>query len=284
VFVRINRDGFRGPEIDRARTSPRVVTIGDSCTFGMAEPSSYPRMMESTLRDRSVSAEVVNAGVEGYTAADVLIELDRIKALHPDVTTIYLGWNGFFNEEQVFGFPALASVRLVRGAWRGALTLARGSQTAALDAYTKPKHPDRQARELTALSGFVPLFVPDIRRIVKALKQSGSRVVLLTLPGLYELDEQPTEHMLRIGHLPTYTDNPFVLAELSARLNMLLRQMAADESVDLIDLDTWSRAALKPRDAYFFDSVHLTDQGQAMLGRYLADRIQPMLPAHARLD
>ncbi len=284
VFVRINRDGFRGPEIDRAHAAPRLVTIGDSCTFGMAESSSYPRMLETSLHDRGVSAEVVNAGVEGYTSADVLIELDRIKALHPDVTTIYLGWNGFFNEEQVFGFPALASVRLVRGAWRGALTLARGSQTAALDAYTKPKHPDRQAPELTALSGFVPLFVPDIRRIVKALTQSGSRVVLLTLPGLYELDEPPTEHMLRIGHLPTYTDNPFVLAALSARLNELLRQIAADESVDVIDIEAWSRSTLKPREQYFFDSVHLTDEGQAMLGRFLADRIQPMMPAHPRLD
>ena len=279
IFVRINQDGFRGPEIDRAHAVPRLVTIGDSCTFGMAESSSYPRMLETTLRQRAIAAEVVNVGVEGYTPADALIELERIKALRPDVVTVYLGWNGFFNEEQVFGHPALASWRLIRSAARGVKTLVRGAQSAALDAYAKPKHPDPDARELNDLAGFVPLFVPQIQQIVRSLKHGGSRVVLLTLPGLYELDEPPTPYMLQIGHLPTYTDNPYVLARLNVRLNELLRQMAADEAADLIDVDAWSRNALKPREHYFFDSVHLTDEGQAMLGRYLADRMQPLLPA-----
>ena len=103
--MRINRDGFRGPDIDYTHAAPRIVTIGDSCTFGMTESSSYPRVLEQRLRERAIAVEVVNAGVEGYTSGDVLIELDRLKALRPQVTTIYLGWNGFFNEEQVFGHP-----------------------------------------------------------------------------------------------------------------------------------------------------------------------------------
>jgi hypothetical protein len=102
------------------------------------------------------------------------------------------------------------------------------------------------------------------------MRVSGSRVVLFARPGLYEVDREPTENMLKMGHLPTYTDNPYVLAALSARLNELLRQLARTESVDLIDLEAWSRTVLNPRERYFFDSVHLTDEGQAMLGRYLA--------------
>jgi lysophospholipase L1-like esterase len=281
VFLRINHGGFRGPEIDPAHAVPRIVTIGDSCTFGMGESASYPRTLEATLHGRGIAVEVVNAGVEGYTPADVLLELDRIEALKPDVTTIYLGWNGFFNEEQVFGHPALASWRLIRGASARLATRVRGSQAAALAAYTKPKHPDRDAREIAGLREFVPVFFSEVRQIVRALRSSGSRVILLTLPGLYELDEAPTEHMLQIGHLPTYTDNPYVLAALNARFNDLLRQIAVEESAQLIDVEGWSRSAFDPRDRYFFDSVHFTDEGQAMLGRFLADQIQAMLAARA---
>jgi hypothetical protein len=158
IFLRINRDGFRGPEIDPGHAAPRIVTVGDSCTFGMGESASYPRTLEETLHARGIPVEVVNAGVEGYTPADVLLELDRIEALRPDVTTIYLGWNGFFNEEQVFGHPPLASWRLIRGASGRIATHVRGSQAAALDAYTKPKRPDRDARELARLKAFVPVF------------------------------------------------------------------------------------------------------------------------------
>jgi len=279
IFVRIDRDGFRGPEIDPAHAAPRIVTIGDSCTFGMVESSSYPRMLETTLRSRGISVEVVNAGVEGYTSRDVLLEIDRLKALRPQLTTIYLGWNGFYNQEQVFGDPTFATWRLIRGVARGLTAHSRSAQEEALAAYSKPKHPDRRAREVERLDGFVPAFFPEIRQIVREMRSSGSRVVLFTLPGLYELDREPTERMLAIGHLPTYTDNPYVLAKLGARLNELLRQLAHDESADLIDLDEWSHATLNPRERYFFDSVHLIDEGQAMLGRYLADRLSGMLPA-----
>jgi lysophospholipase L1-like esterase len=278
IFLRINREGFRGPEVDRTHAAPRIVTVGDSCTFGMGESSSYPRMLEMTLRERGIAVEIVNAGVEGYTPADALLELDRIEALHPDVATIYLGWNAIFDEEQVFGHPVLASWRLIRGASaRLSRSLQGDSRAAALDAYTRPKHPDRDARELAGLREFVPMFLPDIRQIVRALHSSGSRVVLLTLPGLYELDKTPTDYMLKIGHLPIYTDNPYELAALSARLNALLRQLASEESVQLIDVESWSRTAFRPRERYFFDSVHFTDEGQAMLGRFLADQIQPIL-------
>jgi lysophospholipase L1-like esterase len=279
VRIRIDRDGFRGPEIDASHAAPRIVTIGDSCTFGMAESSSYPRMLEASLRQQGIITEVVNAGVEGYTSADVVIELGRLKALQPEVATIYLGWNGFFNEEQVFGHPALATWRLIRGAARGLRTRFESPKARALEAYTKPKHADAQARGLTRLDGFVPEFLPEIRHIVREMQSSGSRVVLLTLPGLYEVDRQPTEYMLKIGHLPTYTDNPYVLAKLTSRLNELLRQMAREESADVIDLELWSRTALNPRERYFFDSVHLTDEGQEMLGRYLASQFPKFLAA-----
>ena len=42
IFIRINQRGFRGPEIDDAHSKPRILTIGDSCTFGTVEAHTYP--------------------------------------------------------------------------------------------------------------------------------------------------------------------------------------------------------------------------------------------------
>ena len=64
-FIRINKDGFRGPEIDRAHSRLRILTIGDSVTFGTIESHGYPRLLEDELRNRGLDAEVINAGVEG---------------------------------------------------------------------------------------------------------------------------------------------------------------------------------------------------------------------------
>ena len=45
----------------------------------------------------------------------------------------------------------------------------------------------------------------------------------------------------------------------------------------LIDLERWSFDALRPRSQWFFDSVHLTEEGQAKLGRFVAAELAPIL-------
>jgi hypothetical protein len=208
------------------------------------------------------------------------MELGRLKALRPEVTTVYLGWNGFFNEEQVFGFPTFATVRLIRGVRASVDHAGSKSSGGGVGGVHKAQAP-RSIRSRSDQPRWLRagLFSRDSADRSRNAFDRQSRI-LFTLPGLYEVDRPPTENMLRTGHLPTYTDNPYVLAKLSARLNELLRQLAADESIDLIDLELWGRTALNPRERYFFDSVHLTDEGQAMLGRYIADRFPKILASH----
>jgi lysophospholipase L1-like esterase len=273
-YIRINSDGFRGPPLDRSHAARRIVTIGDSCTFGMSEAQSYPRVLERVLREKGKAVEVVNAGVEGYSPRDVLLELDRLKALRPDVATVYLGWNALFDEDQVFGRPRLASWRLVRAVAHriptAFSTFFHTQQEIAMAAYSRQKRPDRNARAVAGLDRTAPALLNELRQIVRALAGGGDRVVLFTLPGLYELDRSVTDRMLQIGHLPTFTDNPYVLAKLTAVYNEQLKSLARAEGAGLVDLDAWSRQALEPRERYFADSVHLTDAGQELLGIYLA--------------
>ncbi len=64
----------------------------------MSERFPYARAMERELRRDGVDVEVVNAGVEGYSPVDVVARLDELRALRPDVTTVYIGWNALYRE------------------------------------------------------------------------------------------------------------------------------------------------------------------------------------------
>jgi lysophospholipase L1-like esterase len=85
--------------------------------------------------------------------------------------------------------------------------------------------------------------------------------------------------MLEVGHLPTFTDNPFVLARMVERYNAALRELAARRGLTLVDLDQWSRRELVPPEDYFVDSVHLDERSQERAGVVLADGLEPLLRA-----
>lgn len=281
VILQINKDGFKGPEIDKTHSRLRILTIGDSCTFGTIEKFTYPRTLERELRRLGKKVEVVNGGVKGYSPRNVLFRIEEFKALKPEIITIYIGWNALYRERQAVDSAKLEkyfySIRLFEMAYDQFYSAVVGRQKAALAAYKKAKHPDKRAYELRKLEAFVPSFMPEVEQIVREMQSVGSSVVIVTLPGLYVMHENPTERALKVGHLPAFTDNPFVLAKMSEQYNIALRKLAEQRGLGVIDLEEWSEAALKPRDAYFFDSVHLYDEGQEMIGRYMARELMPFL-------
>lgn len=283
--IAIDAEGFRGPEVDPGHRRFRILAIGDSCTFGTAlgEEYPYPRVVERALGRAGREVEVINAGVEGYGPKNVLLRIEELKRLKPEVTTIYLGWNALFEEtffETAHGARKYStSLRLLHDAWARATSPGGDARRQALAAYEKPKHPDRHAPEVAALEHYVPFFMPDLVRIVDAMAGAGSRVVLVTLPGLYTSTEAPDADALAKGHLPQFTDNPYVLARMAERYNVCLRELAAARHLEVIDLEAWSRTALAPRSAHFFDSVHLDEPGQGMIGEKIAAALLGSVPA-----
>lgn len=86
--VQINALGLRGPEI--ARTPPpgrtRILALGDSMTFGfyLEEGETWPARLEALLKSDGRDAEVVNAGVGGWTISSETLFLEqRALALAP---------------------------------------------------------------------------------------------------------------------------------------------------------------------------------------------------------
>lgn len=63
--------------------------------------------------------------------------------------------------------------------------------------------------------------------------------------------EMVSPKALNVGHLPYFTENPFVLAKLTERLNVALRGLAERRGFGLIDFEAWSIQALQPRDIFF---------------------------------
>jgi lysophospholipase L1-like esterase len=276
----VNRAGYKGPELDATRARPRILAIGDSCTFGsMLDAASYPRVLERKLAERGAPAEVVNAGLGGYYPANALARIEEFRGLAPELTLVYIGWNALWGERtsSLAGWQKLHVLRLPVLFWRMLREGGRSRREQALENLQRPKHPDPSAPELAGLEGWEPSFLGEVRTIVVRMREAGSRVYLVTLPGLFDSRTPPTAEALRIGHLPAPMENPYVLSAMTDRYNEALARIAREEGATLVDLASWGREALAPRHEHFIDSVHLTPGGQEKLGAHLAEVIAPHL-------
>jgi lysophospholipase L1-like esterase len=91
VDVKINSQGFRGPEPSSSLSARRVIVLGDSIAFGSFMPwedtfsSQLQNRMDATNRD----VEILNFGVGGY---DVLQEVSLLKSrglnYHPKLVVV----------------------------------------------------------------------------------------------------------------------------------------------------------------------------------------------------
>ncbi|MBF0326117.1 MAG: SGNH/GDSL hydrolase family protein [Alphaproteobacteria bacterium] len=274
--LRVNSLGFKGAAIDPEHRLPRVLAIGDSVTYGMGG-WDWPQAMVARLAEAGIAVEAVNAGVEGYAIRNALIELPVYQSLRPQVCVVMLGWNDIFAQVPL---PSWArNLRVLDVARRGIRMVATSIQPvdpaqSARKQRDKAKHLD-QGDHMIALARQTPTkLVDNLERLGDGLSGVGCRVALATLPGLYRAGEFPSTRALEIGHLPEFTDNPQVLAEMTAAANAAIRELSARRSWQLIDLDDWSRSGLAPKEDFFTDSVHVTGAGLRRIGEAIADQLR----------
>ena len=90
---RINSLGLRGDEVGPTNAARRVLTLGNSCTFGWGVPyqSTFSARLEENLGG---AYEVINAGIPGYSSFQGRRFFEReLVHLKPDVVVIMFGWN-----------------------------------------------------------------------------------------------------------------------------------------------------------------------------------------------
>ncbi|MFC1836595.1 SGNH/GDSL hydrolase family protein, partial [Thermodesulfobacteriota bacterium] len=222
--------------------------------------------------------EVVNGGVEGYDSQNVLWRMGEFKGLRPGITLVELGWNDIYRDLDS-GMMPLATLEFIAKTKRFLTRRFGDPQEIALEDYHRPKSSERDSPAVRKLDSYTPdRFVRQLEKIVHGLEAAGSRVVLLTLPGLFQMDIPPSPEALKMGHLPYFTDNPYFLAKLTERYNAAIRQTGKRLNLVVIDLATWSRTAFTPRYRYFTDSVHLTPKAQEKSGLFIAEQLRKRLP------
>ena len=106
--VRINAWGFRGAEWTATKPANtfRILVLGDSLTFGQGveESEVYTTMMEKALVTRfpRQKVEVINTGVQGYSAVDEMNTLNKIgDLLKPDLVLMGFYENDVKHDPQV---------------------------------------------------------------------------------------------------------------------------------------------------------------------------------------
>lgn len=118
----VSSQGLRDREyvIPKPVGSLRILVLGDSVTFGtgVSRSETFPKRLERKLRNAGRQVEVINAGVNGYTAYnEVHYYLSAARKLQPDVVLLAVVLNdavnprlhwGVFTENPLFAVPQAA--------------------------------------------------------------------------------------------------------------------------------------------------------------------------------
>jgi len=280
VVFTINKYGFKGPEISIPKPPGvfRILTIGDSCTWGPGEDYySYPRTMERELNqviNQELHFEVVNAGFPGYNFERVLKRVDEFLVTEPDLVTIYLGWNRTISRadprKSLSLYRQLALYRVYYH-----FLLSR-EDTGLRKDYNKHTVYDKKAPALELLRNYDFSYdISDLDALVSKIRADNKnrRIVIVTLAGLFDIEVEPDQRALDIAYPTASTNNLYAYPILTKRYNNELREYTRDKRLDLIDLEAYARKAFLPRSEYFTDSVHPTRQGYVEIGNYLAKEI-----------
>lgn len=269
VTATINSDGFVGKELEPEGDDLwRVVAVGDSCTYGGGHKTdSYPAMLDLLLDQREqpgLRYEVVNAGIAGLNSELALRRLrSKVLDLEPDVVTIYLGWNDLMKVDPLSQGEAQewsGLARMIDGLW-----LIKGMRKLIFfhirpNVWIAKTGPESRTGRFAS---FQPSFFElNLREMIQAIREIGSRPVLITIPTVVKPDMTATD-LKQAGVIFPYFQSAYGvgdLLDLIAAYNRVIRRVAAEEEVPLVDLSrTFENIEDTPR--YFIDTMHLSNLG-----------------------
>lgn len=100
IHIQTNADGVSPATVVRKKTPGviRILVLGDSAVAGSGVDASerIDAVLQRQLRDAGSDAEVINAGVNGYSTDQELLLLERLVPLYnPDVVLICVDQNDF---------------------------------------------------------------------------------------------------------------------------------------------------------------------------------------------
>ena len=271
----INSLGYRDHEfpLKRTRGVPRIACIGASTTEGsMAEGGrSFPLHLRNILKGkRSITAEVFNFGVSGWTSAESLINYNlQVQDYKPDLVIIHHSindvrpriWPGYKTDYTHFRhswksneFSSFDKFMIENSEAYSALMLGRMDNW-SLGARVNVDPPKAGPGVWkTPTKESARGFIRNIRSMVRLIRANGSVPLLTTMP--------------------LAADSPFygnafgkLIKEGVEDHNERLRKLAVEEDVLLVDMDKIWRDDPETYSGHFIDHVHVNSHGNLLKAR-----------------
>ncbi|MFH0907573.1 MAG: GDSL-type esterase/lipase family protein [bacterium] len=275
-----NSDGFRGREwiLDKPPGTTRIAIMGCSCTLGGQEP--YADRIERVLRQAlgEEKYDVLNFGIGSSSTHQVLqILQNHTLKFKPDVATLFSGWNDRWvhdgRRDAQHKLPSATSA----GLWD---FLTGHSQLFKAMVYRADTYGNAKPQQRVPPADYAR----NLRRFVKICRDHNIRPVLCTTPDglpassvLDRFNENKKKRDWDSDLFDLYkdkADDPIAVWNYIQKLyNDTVKEVAADENVDLIDLDAEVAARRKlyeePPFFFFKDGIHFAELGlQELAGIY----------------
>ena len=288
-----NSLGFRGAEFPRERTPgvARIAMMGASTVYGpdVKDDETPSARLQAALAARGVRAEVINAGVPGWTSRETRLSLEpRILPLSPDVIVIVDGRNDvypqlFRNYRDDYGHYRNLQYEMASSNrdWKRVflvshLLMGLMHRSAIFGFEPTAEHPHygsirfenqptvAEAESWVGAPERTRGFVENLRGILAAARAAGIQPVLATIPYRPGDAYRSGNLSLKQGFEPVVSKGVAINQELTRRL-------AAETETPLVDTpELWTAEFLR-------DDCHFNPAGGSAFAARLVEVVAPLL-------
>jgi lysophospholipase L1-like esterase len=256
----------------------RIISLGCSCTNrGWI---TYPERLENLLNEANsgISFEVINAGVGGYGSYQGMnYFVNELHEYAPDLITVYFGWNDHW---RAIHYPDKEQPRVNKLVMtlQETLDYTRIYQflNKTISKATREPKPKNEPifRPRVSLSDYRN----NIVTIISTAKKKDIKILLMTAPEA--LTSYNIAWYERIGLVTPDVD----LIKLHQAYNDVIREIAASEQVEMVDLESIFNA-LPEKGTYFLkDGIHHREKGLSVIAHasFAAIKKNGMLPERSK--
>jgi len=294
----LNELGLRGPSTSREPRPGviRIVTVGASETFGMAEAEGreYPRQLEDSLnlaaagRHSARRFEVLNASLPGMSIPSILLALrGHIRSLSPELVVVYPSPSFYVDREaphpptdapadDTLSFTRALRPRVIPRIVDAAKSLLPAAVLDGLRQRDIQKSIEQYPPDWRFTSipqDRLTLFSEHMREIVGAIRSIGAEPILMTHGNAF-MDGSRNDALARAWErfYPRATASTLIAFDSAARAVTL--QVARDSGVVAVDV---AADLARDRDHVYSDFAHFTELGAARVAADLRDSVRAVV-------
>lgn len=292
IVHRKNNIGFRGRDYESRKGLFRVFTVGGSTTENLylTEGKTWPDVLEHFLRPDFPNLWMNNAGFTGHsTFAHQLLLEEHVAKYDADVVIFLVGINDVNRSDlndlalrfweprfaELAGYSELAALVLniyrARRAGKQNITHnTEGLNENWLMTWDISKAEIEAA--ITYTRGLTAAYHERLMKLVETTREMGAVPVLVTQPTLYG-DVIDDRTGIDLGKIYVSEVDGITAWKILELYNDITRIVARDLDVRLVDLAN----ELPKSSYYFYDTIHFTNEGAAMVGGLLHQELGPYL-------